>query len=86
MLFICQPRLTPHAAFPILGLLVRALLASNAATAQQLDKTRVARSSDSATEARNPKTKNAKPEYFVDSRFVQELDKSGFFAELNKAQ
>jgi NitT/TauT family transport system substrate-binding protein len=39
-----------------------------------------------ATEARNPKAKNAKPEDFVDSRFVQELDKSGFFAELNKAQ
>jgi len=39
-----------------------------------------------ATEARNPKAKSAKPEDFVDSRFVQELDKSGFFADLNKAQ
>lgn len=35
-----------------------------------------------ATEARNPKAKIAKPEDFVDSRFVQELDKSGFFKEL----
>jgi len=68
----------------ICGLLVAALLASNTASAQQLDKIRVARSSDSATEARNPKAKNAKPEDFVDSRFVQELDKSGFFAELKK--
>lgn len=37
-----------------------------------------------ATEARNPKAKSAKPEDFVDSRFVQELDKSGFFTEINK--
>jgi predicted ATP-dependent endonuclease of OLD family len=68
----------------ICALLVAALLSSNAASAQQLDNIRVARSTDSATEARNPKAKNAKSEDFVDSRFVQELDKSGFFAELNK--
>ncbi len=70
----------------ICSLLIAALLASNAACAQQLDKNRIARSSDSATETRNPKAKNAKPEDFVHSRFVQELDKSDFFAELNKAQ
>jgi len=39
-----------------------------------------------ASEARNPKAKSAKPEDFVDIRYVQELDKSGFFAELNKVQ
>ena len=37
-----------------------------------------------ATEVRNPKAKTAKPEDFVDGRYVQELDKSGFFAELTK--
>lgn len=70
----------------ICGMLVAMLLSSNSAHVQQLDKIRVARSSDSATEAALWFAKNAKPEDFVDSRFVQELDKSGFFAELNKGQ
>ena len=33
-----------------------------------------------SVEARNPKAKNMKPEDFVDSGIVQELDKSGFIA------
>lgn len=37
-----------------------------------------------AREARNPKAKLMKPEDFVDSRYIQELDKSGFIAELSK--
>ena len=35
-------------------------------------------------EARNPKAKSMKPEDFVDSRYVQEIDKSGFIADLQK--
>jgi hypothetical protein len=37
-----------------------------------------------AVEARNPKAKTAKPEDFVDSTLVQELDKSGFIASVAK--
>ena len=54
---------------PVCALFVTALLRSNSAHAQQLDNIRVARS----------------PEDFVHSRFVQEVDQSGLFAELNKA-
>jgi hypothetical protein len=35
-------------------------------------------------EARNPRAKTMKPEDFVDMRFVQELDKSGFISDLQK--
>jgi hypothetical protein len=35
-------------------------------------------------EARNPKAKTAKPEDFVDSTLVQELDKSGFISSVTK--
>ena len=34
-----------------------------------------------AVEARNPKARTMKPEDFVDTRLVQELDKSGFIAD-----
>ncbi len=37
-----------------------------------------------AVEARNPKAKTMKPEDFVDMRLVQELDKSGFIADITK--
>lgn len=37
-----------------------------------------------AVEGRNPKAKGMKPEDFVDSRLVQEIDKSGFIAGLQK--
>jgi hypothetical protein len=33
-----------------------------------------------------PKAKDAKPENFVDTRFVQELDDSGFIANLYKGK
>ena len=35
-------------------------------------------------EGRNPKARSVKPEDFVDSRYIQEIDKSGFIADLQK--
>jgi hypothetical protein len=34
--------------------------------------------------ARNPKAKEAKPEFFYDDRFVKELDSQGFYKQLWK--
>ncbi len=34
----------------------------------------------------NPKAKGAKPEDFVDSRFIKELDDSGYIDNLYKAK
>lgn len=37
-----------------------------------------------SVEARNPKAKTMKPEDFVDMRYIQEIDKSGFISDLSK--
>ena len=37
-----------------------------------------------SVEARNPKARTMKPEDFVDMRYIQEIDKSGFISDLSK--